>query len=102
MGPAAAATFLEAILVGDRASAAGTARCALRQRGLAFVYEGVVQPAMRRVGELWYENRITVAEEHLATATAEAAVVLLYPEVQWPVGGPRAIVTCVEGERHQF
>jgi MerR family transcriptional regulator, light-induced transcriptional regulator len=97
-----AEAFLNAILAGDRARAVVTARDALRQHGLAFVYEEVVQPAMHRIGELWDENRITVADEHLATATAEAAVVLLYPEIRWPVGGPRAIVTCAEQERHQF
>jgi MerR family transcriptional regulator, light-induced transcriptional regulator len=102
MHPEPAKTFLDAILAGDRAAAMAMTRDALRRHGLAYVFEEVVQPAMHRVGELWYENRITVADEHLATATAEAAVVLLYPEIAWPVGGPRGIVTCAEEERHEF
>ncbi|MHB8876158.1 MAG: cobalamin B12-binding domain-containing protein [Myxococcaceae bacterium] len=45
---------------------------------------------------------ITVADEHLATATAQSAVAALYPRFPWPPRGPRALVGCVQGERHEF
>ncbi len=57
---------------------------------------------MEQVGRLWQEDRISVADEHLATALAESTLAALYPEFAWPVFGPRAIVACTEGERHQF
>ncbi len=36
------------------------------------VIEGLLTPAMRRIGDLWEENRIGIADEHLATANHRA------------------------------
>ena len=67
------------------------------------MYEEIIRPALERVGELWETDRITVADEHIATATASAAVAALYPEFPWPPGrGSRAIVACAQGERHEL
>jgi methanogenic corrinoid protein MtbC1 len=93
--------FLRAILSGDRVRAGEVATEALRG-GIALFYRDVVAPAMEEIGRLWQDDRISVADEHMATAVAELAVAALYPSLTWPVGGPKAIVACVEGERHQF
>jgi len=95
-------TFLQLILDGDRRGARDCARQLFEQHGVVFLYEEVVQRALHEVGALWLANRITVADEHLATATAQAAVAALYPLFQWPPRGPRAIVACAQGERHDF
>ncbi|HZU83079.1 MAG TPA: cobalamin B12-binding domain-containing protein, partial [Polyangiaceae bacterium] len=90
------------ILDGERRAADAYARDAFDREGVAFLYESIVQPALEEVGELWYANRISTAQEHLATATAEAAVASLYSSFRWPARGPRAIVACAQGERHEF
>jgi methanogenic corrinoid protein MtbC1 len=95
-------SFLGFILEGDRRRAEGHARRVLQQRGLTFLYEQVVQTALREVGRLWFTNRITVADEHLATHTAQSAVAALYPLFHWPLGGPRILLACASGERHEF
>jgi MerR family transcriptional regulator, light-induced transcriptional regulator len=93
--------FLEACLAGDRRRAHLVAWTALKH-GVPHLYQEVVEPAMRRLGDLWYANRITVADEHLATAVAESTIAALYPDLAWPAFGPKTFVACVEGERHQF
>ena len=93
------AEFLDAILRGDQRAALKVARGFL-DRGLPYLYERIVQPALEEVGRLWYQNRISIADEHLATATTQSALASLYPDVPWPVRGPKAIVACVEGDRH--
>jgi len=93
------AAFLDAILRGDRRAALQVARDVL-DRGIAYLYEQVVQPALEEVGRLWYQNRISVADEHLATATTQSAIASLYADMPWPARGPKAIVACVEGDRH--
>jgi methanogenic corrinoid protein MtbC1 len=93
--------FLEAILAGDHRQAFAVLRATM-ERGMSYVYEAIVQPAMQRVGELWHIHEISVADEHLATGVAQAAIAALYPLFPWPVGGPKAIVTCVQGERHEL
>jgi MerR family transcriptional regulator, light-induced transcriptional regulator len=93
--------FLEACLAGDRRQALLVARAAL-EHGVPHLYLEVVEVAMQRLGDLWCDDRINVAEEHLATAVAESAMAALYPELAWPINGPTAFIACVEGERHQF
>jgi methanogenic corrinoid protein MtbC1 len=95
--------FLALILDGDRHRAEAYARQIFEERGVRFLYELVIQPALQDVGKLWYANRITVADEHLATAAAQSAVAALYPQFNWPPRGePRVLVACAQGERHEF
>lgn len=41
---------------------------------LSLIFDAVVAPSLRRVGDLWYGEEMSVAEEHLATSTATRAV----------------------------
>lgn len=92
----------EALLAGDRK------RClaVLRERlaggaGLLDVELRLVQPALYQVGRDWQANRISVAQEHLATATAYAVLAQLAIEVDpaAPVER-RALLACVPGNNH--
>jgi methanogenic corrinoid protein MtbC1 len=93
--------FLEAILAGDHAQSMAEARVHLA-RGVPYLYEGIIERALQEVGERWQQNRISVADEHLAAAIAQSVIASLYPEFGWPSAGPVALVTCVEGERHEI
>jgi methanogenic corrinoid protein MtbC1 len=92
---------LRALLSGSRPEALALARDALAV-GRAYLYEEVVTTALHQLGELWYANSISVAEEHLATALAESVVASLYPDLRWVQGGAKAVVACADGERHQL
>jgi MerR family transcriptional regulator, light-induced transcriptional regulator len=62
----------------------------------------VIGPAQREMGRLWQENRITVAQEHLATAISQLALAQLYRHLpRDPPNGKRVTVSCVEGELHE-
>jgi methanogenic corrinoid protein MtbC1 len=95
-------TLLTLLLAGDRRRAEGYAHRLLEGYGVRFLYEEAVRPALEEVGRLWHAHRITVADEHLATATAQSAIAALYPAFRWPPPGPRVLVACAEGERHDF
>ena len=92
--------FLQAILAGDQRQASAIASGALRH-GMPYLYRHITA-AMEQVGRLWQEGRISVADEHLATAVCETTIASLYPRLAWPVGGPPAIVACLARERHQL
>jgi methanogenic corrinoid protein MtbC1 len=58
--------------------------------------------AQREVGERWYRNELTAADEHLATGVAAAALDALTSET-----GPLAregltVITCAEGDWHSL
>ena len=93
--------FLAAILKGDLAEALSVAQHA-RSRGLAFFYEQLIARSLVEVGRLWQAGRISVADEHVATAVAQSVIASFYPTFPWAAAGPRGIVGCVEGERHEL
>lgn len=98
-----AAAFLGALLSGDRRAAFeavdGAVRSGLTLRAL---YLEVFQPAMERIGQLWAENVITVADEHLATAITEASMARLYERLfrDVPPGRRTLLAACADEERH--
>lgn len=63
----------------------------------------VISAAQQHIGVLWQENRISVADEHMATAISQLALAHLYQHA--PVvrpHGKKVMVACVEGELHDF
>ncbi|URN11454.1 cobalamin-dependent protein [Streptomyces radiopugnans] len=62
----------------------------------------VIAPAQRRVGVRWAENRLTVAQEHAATAVSDRAVtaVAAHPAARVPARLGRVAVACADGEWH--
>lgn len=64
---------------------------------------GMVQPAMYEIGRLWQENRISVAQEHLATAISQNALARAFAMADFDDPVERtAICACVEGNHHSL
>lgn len=96
--------YLQKQLGGDRRAALDFIDEALRQ-GLApdDVRRHVVQAAQREIGRLWQEDRITVAQEHMATAISQLALARLYERAMFRERlGRKILVACVPGELHEF
>ena len=96
--------FLDAIVAGNRRQAFEVADTALRAgMDIRALYLDVFQPALREIGRLWQQNRITVADEHLATAITQAAMARLYDRLFASATGegPLMVAACAEGERHE-
>jgi len=96
--------YLDALLEGNRRRAFAVVDRA-RGEGLDHraIYLEVFQPALHEVGRLWQENRISVADEHLATAITQAAMARLYDDLfaHGAGGGPVLVAACVDSERHE-
>src|SRR5690348_13273305 len=95
--------YLEAQLAGQRQQAIRLIVEEGLGRGLTVpqLLIDVIQRSQHEIGRLWQENRISVADEHLATAISQLAMARLYqaapraPEVKRTIG-----LACVEGELH--
>lgn len=94
-----------------RAQLSGNRREALRvivQEGLeqglsALQIHEVVQRAQREIGRLWQEDRITIAQEHMATAISHVVLSHVYQHAELPTpNGKKVLVACVEGELHDL
>ena len=97
--------FLTAQLAGDRRAALQLIVDHGLNRGVPVVslYIDVIQAAQYRIGDLWQENRISVAQEHVATAISQVAIAELYRAATCaPPNGKKAVVACVGGELHDI
>ena len=67
------------------------------------IYRYILQPFQLELGNLWHENKITVAQEHFATAVSQVAMSLLYERIFATPKNKRVFLgTCVQGELHEF
>ena len=97
--------YVDAQLAGDRKEALRLVMEDGLRRGhaVAALQSRVVQAAQRRIGQLWAQNRISVAEEHMATAISQVVMSRLFEEAAFaPRTGRKIVVACVEGELHEF
>jgi len=96
--------FVHALLEGDRRDALWIVdhRIGL---GHTVVEAGMhlIQPALYEIGRRWQVNEISVAQEHLATATAQSVMMqaLAHAVVKEP-NGRTAVLACVEGNEHSI
>lgn len=96
--------YLSDLMSGDRR------RCAeavshLLENGMEVeaLYTDVFQRSLYRIGELWEQNRISVAVEHLATAITEHLLSRVYPRIlsEKTRNGRKAVISCSVNEYHQ-
>lgn len=98
-------TYLSTLEAGRRLDALRLVR-GLHADGadLPAIIREVLAPAQLRVGELWVQDRWSVAQEHVATAISEAALHMLAVEREAravaPPDAPLVMVACVEQEWH--
>jgi methanogenic corrinoid protein MtbC1 len=106
-GPVAALAdaYLGALLTSDRREALRL----LMDEGLAagvsvpVLLTDVIRRAQHEIGRLWQENRITVADEHLATAISQFTMARLFQEAARAPARRRTLaLACVEGELHDM
>lgn len=95
--------YLENLLTGNRQACSNVYQDYLSENpSIQSLYEEVFKPSLYRVGELWEQNKIGVAAEHLATAITERMMNELYDRVLASSSCSKKIVlTCVENEHHQ-
>ncbi len=75
----------------------------LRGTPLTEIFDNLICPAMRRIGELWSLGEISITQEHIATRSASSAIHKLRNAL--PVSkmtGELAICCAVEGDFHEL
>jgi len=92
----------EAVLAGDRERARQAFELALiRSRQLPQSQIHVIQPALYELGLLWQQNRISVAQEHLASALTQTLMAQAFGRcTPLPSNGRVAVLACVQGNHH--
>ena len=99
-----AESFSELLLSDNEAEAAAQLIDAyLQNNTLATIFDETVTKAMHRVGDLWFNGTITIADEHLATRVMLNALQALRGiVVPGQATGLRAVTCGVEGDLHEL
>lgn len=62
----------------------------------------LIQPALYQIGRDWQNNKVSVAHEHLATATAVTLMAQTFPfAAVSQSNGKKVVLACVEGNDHE-
>lgn len=96
--------YTDHLLAGDDEAclAEGRARAGDLE-GLHRLYVDIIEPSQYLVGDLWESGKISVASEHLATATNSYVASTCYaPLAGVSAGGPRALIACTLEEMHEL
>lgn len=99
----ARARLWDAVLSGDEYAAIATVFDAVDGgMGLEGVLLDVIAPVQYRIGTEWAANRISVTEEHCATAINDRVIAALsrHPSFRGAGQAGRVTVACVDGEWH--
>lgn len=96
--------YLQLILEGRSADAIRKLSRALAEGlDVKSAYVDVLLPAQREIGRLWHANEVSIAEEHLVTATTrDAMAVLLHTSKAAPANGATLVAACVPGNIHEI
>jgi methanogenic corrinoid protein MtbC1 len=98
------APYLEALLAGrgDRAQSV-VMNAADKGMNVPDIYQHILHPAMREIGQRWQMDEIGVADEHFATAVTQMVMSQLrlrFPEA--PRCGLRMVATSASGDLHEI
>jgi MerR family transcriptional regulator, light-induced transcriptional regulator len=96
--------YFTALVSGDRSRCAETvSRLIEKNIPAETIYTDLFQNSLYRIGELWEQNRISVAVEHLATAITEHLLSQIYPRLlaDRQPNNRRAVISCSVNEYHQ-
>ncbi len=66
------------------------------------VYDKVLAPAMREIGERWHRGELSVAHEHMASHILEEAATSLLRLVERADASPTIVLACFADEAHTF
>lgn len=95
--------YFDAVIIGEQVLARTVVDEALEQGfTVPSIYLDILTPTQVRIGEMWFEGDLNIAQEHLATSITLAIMEKLRGgDDNTDKLGVRAIVTSVEGDQHQ-
>lgn len=96
--------YFDALLKGNKQLCHQIVSELVRQKtDVRTIYIDLFQKSLYSIGEMWEQNQVSVATEHLATAITEGLLALLYPTLfAKKHNGKKAIISCAVNEYHQI
>lgn len=100
--------YLTAVLKPDKSRCHSIISAAVRaEMPVVDIYHKILYPVMVQIGELWQLNKISVAQEHLATAITQNIISSFYPTLLQSIKDRKEVkgnvlVACPGNELHEL
>lgn len=96
--------FFKHLLVGDKKACTDIVKTLINKKvSVQTIYEDVLKVALYKIGDLWEQNKISVATEHLASAIVEGILNVIYVTIiSKKKINKNVLLSCVESENHQI
>lgn len=96
--------YLALLLEGNKSECARIVGGLIAQKiDLETLYTFLFKRSLYEIGDMWADNKVSVATEHLCTAITEGLMTQAYPIIfSQARNGKRAVVACVAKEYHQI
>jgi len=94
--------LFETLLAHDQEKASALFDEAAGSFSLENLLEKVIAPTLVRVGEAWFEGRIRVATEHLASTFIRSKLLAIYQSKPIRKNSPKILVGSAPGELHEI
>ncbi len=94
--------YSQALVTGNRKTAEERVIKAINQgASLVNASVNIIQPAMYRIGLLWQQNKISVAQEHLATAISQNTLAKAFALAKFKDPIDKTVLcACIQGNHH--
>jgi methanogenic corrinoid protein MtbC1 len=92
-----ALTFTEAL---DPAGLESLLRRSVARYGIISFLDTIAAPFLRAVGDAWHDGKLSVSQEHLASAVIQRVVSETAPLLTGTSESPVIVIATLEGERH--
>lgn len=93
-------SIVDRVVAGDAAGLQREIAHALTLGPAASIFEDVVAPVQREIGERWHAGQLSVGQEHWVTVSLESAVRALHQVVQPIEAEASVVLACFEAEEH--
>jgi MerR family transcriptional regulator, light-induced transcriptional regulator len=96
--------FFKALLKGDRSECKSILLAMLNQNiSIPDLYEDVFRRSLYQIGELWSQKKLTVADEHLASALCENLIAHIQNQLNpTKTIEKKVLISCVTSNFHQI
>jgi len=92
----------KALTAGDLDGVIGIYEAYSRTSGMAGFYDNVLKPTMYRIGRLWAQGRLSIADEHVASNIASELVSIVGGKSSGPEDRASVLICAPSGEEHSL
>ena len=96
--------FFKYLLVGDKTACTDIVKTLINKNvPVQTIYEDLLKVTLYKIGDLWEQNKISVATEHLASAIVEGILNTIYVNIISKKNiNKNVLLSCIESENHQI